>query len=115
MASSSAIVAAASRSPMALLTVTRFARRPAGTAASSSGEDAVAADVFALIRSFLLLSSLVTLGQSAALSQSQGFVISFLGSSTGWWAGTPATLLPGKKEIAKGTSKKINTEPRGLT
>ena len=31
------------------------------------------------------------------------------------WAGTPATLLPGKKEIARGTFKKINTEPRWLT
>ena len=54
----------------------------------------------------------LVLVQSAALGRSQGFVASFLGSSTGRWAGTPATLLPSKKEIARGTSKKINTEPR---
>ena len=53
--------------------------------------------------------------QRPALGQSQGSVKSFLGSSTGWWADTTATLLPGKKEIARGTTEKINTEPRGLT
>ena len=47
--------------------------------------------------------------QSAPLGQSQGFVKCILGSSTGWWADTIATLLPG--QIARG----INTEPRGLT
>ena len=46
---------------------------------------------------------------------SQGSVKSFLGSSTGWWADTTATLLPGKKEITRGTTEKINTEPRGPT
>ena len=39
----------------------------------------------------------------------------FLGSSTGWLADTSATLLPGKKETARGTTEKINTEPWGLT
>ena len=53
--------------------------------------------------------------QRPALGQSQGSDISFLGSSTGWWADTAATLLPGKKEIARGTTEKINTEPRGPT
>ena len=47
--------------------------------------------------------------QRPALGQFQGSVKSFLGSSTGWWADT--TLLPGKKEIARGTTEKINTQP----
>ena len=53
--------------------------------------------------------------QRPALGQSQGSVKSFLGSSTGWWADTTATLLPGKKETARGTREKINTEPQGPT
>ena len=53
--------------------------------------------------------------QRPALGQSQGSVKSFLGSSAGWWADTTATLLPGKKEIARGTTEKVKTEPRGPT
>ena len=49
--------------------------------------------------------------QWRALGQSQGSVKSFLGCSTGWWVDTTATLLPGKKETARGTTEKINTEP----
>ena len=78
------------------------------------GDSRVGAHVLGPVHVALAPAALLRI-QSAALGQSQGFVTSFLGSSTGWWAGTPATLLPGKKEIAKGTSKKINTEPRGLT
>ena len=51
----------------------------------------------------------------AALGQSQGSVKRFSGSSAGWWADTTATLLPGKKDIARGTSEKIDTEPLGQT
>ena len=47
--------------------------------------------------------------QRPALGQFQGSVKSFLGSSTGWWADT--TLLPGKTEIARETTEKINTQP----
>ena len=43
--------------------------------------------------------------QRPALRESQGSVKNFLGSSTGWWADSTATLLPGKKEIGRGTSK----------
>ena len=53
--------------------------------------------------------------QRPALGQSQGSVESFLGSSTGWCADTTATLLPGKKEITRGTTEKINTKPWGST
>ena len=53
--------------------------------------------------------------QQPALGQSQGSVKSFHGSSTGWWADSTATLLPGNKIIARGTIEKINTEPRGPT
>ena len=56
-----------------------------------------------------------TLVQRPALVKSQGSVKSFLGRSTGWWADTTAALLPGKKEIARGTTENINTEPRGPT
>ena len=82
---------------------------------------------------------IVDLGFLPALGQSQGYVKSFLGSSTGWWTDTTglpnkacprlrdlvtapahgitqprknlirepctATLLPVKKEIARGTTK----------
>ena len=46
---------------------------------------------------------------TAALGQSKGSVKSFSGSST------TATLLPGKKEIARETSDKRNTYPLGQT
>ena len=59
----------------------------------------------------LLLGTL----QSAPLGQSQGFVKCFLGSSTGWWADSAASLLPGKKNLQVELLKKTSTEPRGLT
>ena len=48
---------------------------------------------------------------SASLDGSQGFVKSFHFSSAGWWGGTTATVLPGKK-IAIGTSKITNLTSR---
>ena len=61
-----------------------------------------------------LLSSFPSL-QRPSLGQSQGSVKNFPGSSTGWWDDTTATLLPGKKKIARETTEKLNTEPRGPT
>ena len=44
--------------------------------------------------------------QRVALGRFQGFIKSFLGSSTGRWAHTTAAVQPDKIEIAKGTPKK---------